>query len=317
MGHSSLCEQFTTTDLQPGGFAEWLAVTPHHLSHAVAELPDTVDDLVGTLYEPLSCVLRAIDTAVGLRAAYPLPGVSPDETRGDARPIVIVAGCGSIGLLFLAVLQAMRESGLDTAGDLYAADLLFVEPDPQRAALAAALGARPLRPGAGAGGGDPLDDTAGRGPASHRGPDVAFVTAPAAMGQVIGVLEPGGVVVAFASPGGMAQVDMDAIYRRELAVAGVRSGSPAHLRRAAALLGSGRLPLDWLAPTVVPFAALPGAVDDYANGRVLKVVAYPGSEAPSGRVGAGGGEAGAAGRAAADCGSAAGQGATATPEGVD
>ena len=269
-GHSSLCQQFTTTDLRPGGFAEWLAVSPHHLAHAVTVLPAAVDDLVGTLYEPLSCVLRAIDTAVGLRAAYPLPGVSPDETRVDARPIVLVAGCGSVGLLFLAVLQARREAGLDAAGDLRAADLLFIEPDPERAALAAGLGARVF----------------GAPPALGSGPDIAFVTAPAALGQVVDALEPGGVVVAFASPGGVAQVDMDAVYRRELTLAGVRSGSPAHLRRAAALLASGRLPLDWLAPTVVPFEALPGAVDDYANGRVLKVVAYPGPEEPPGRASA-------------------------------
>jgi L-iditol 2-dehydrogenase len=271
-GHSSLCEQFTATDLQPGGFAEWLAVSPLHLQQAVAVLPPAVDDVSGTLFEPLSCVLRAIDTAVGLRASYPLPGVGPDEVRSGARPNVLVAGCGSVGLLFLAVLRARREAGSEPAGHLCAANLLFMEPDPERAALAGALGARPFAVGDGA------------------RPTIAFVTAPAALSHVVDVLEPGGVIVVFASPGGLVGVDMDALYRRELTLAGVRSGSPAHLRRAMALLASGRLQLDWLQSEVVPFDGLPAAFEDYACGRTLKVVAYPGLEEPSfPRVAAGGG----------------------------
>jgi L-iditol 2-dehydrogenase len=267
-GHSSLCAQFTSTDLRPGGFAEWLALSPDHLALATAVLPPAVDDVSGTLYEPLSCVLRAIDTAVGLRGAYPLPGVSPDEERGGARPNVLVAGCGSVGLLFLAVLGARRvvgdRSDADAAGDLCAAELLFLEPDPGRAALAAALGAWRLEAGRGA------------------RPSIAFVTAPAALDSVVDSLEPGGVIVVFASPGGPATVDMDALYRRELTLAGVRSGSPAHLCRAAALLVSGRLSLGWLRSQVVPFDGLSAALDDYAHGRALKVVAYPGSEEPVG-----------------------------------
>ena len=271
-------EQFTATDLQPGGFAEWLAVSPHHLAHAMALLPPAVDDVLATLFEPLSCVLRAIDTAVGLGVAYPLPGVGPEEERSGARPNVLVAGCGSVGLLFLAVLHARRDAGIVDAGDLNAADLLFMEPDPERAALAATLGARPFEAGGGA------------------RPSVAFVTAPAALRQVVDVLEPGGVIVVFASPGGQAIVDMDVVYRRELTLAGVRSGSPAHLRRAAALLASGGLPLDWLRVQVVPFDGLSAALEDYESGRTLKVVAYPGPEGPAGP-GSGSGGAGLSARA--------------------
>ena len=262
-GHSSLCEQFTATDLDPGGFAEWLAVSPLHLAHALAVLPPAVDDVSATLFEPLSCVLRAIDTAVGLRAAFPLPQVEPDETRSGERPNVLVAGCGSVGLLFLAVLGARRDAGMADAGDLCAAELLFMEPDLERAALAASLGARPFAAPEGA------------------GPSIAFVTAPTALGGVIDALEPGGVIVVFASPGGVAGVDVDALYRRELTLAGVRSGSPGHLRRAAQVLASGALPLDWLRSEVVPFDGLPAALEDYALGRTLKVVAYAGPPEPS------------------------------------
>ncbi|MHB1343625.1 MAG: alcohol dehydrogenase catalytic domain-containing protein, partial [Thermoleophilia bacterium] len=122
-GHSSLCDQFVSTALDPGGFAETLAVSALHLQDAVFELPASVDDLAGTLLEPLSCVLRGLDAAAGAFAAFPRPGVrgggvaaavveaaSPPAGRlprpgapGEP-PNVLVAGCGSVGLLFLTVL---------------------------------------------------------------------------------------------------------------------------------------------------------------------------------------------------------------------
>ena len=254
-GHSSLCAQFTATQLEPGGFAERLSVGPLHLADAVFPLPEAVDDLTGTLLEPLSCVLRALDAVAGVRAGFPLPAVGGGgpEPRGDDQPRVLVAGCGSMGLLFLAVLAAERGvalgAALSAAGDLY-----FLEPDPARAALAVALGAHPWVPG------------------SAEPPRVAVVTAPGALAEVVASMAPGGVVVVFAGPRSPVALDLDVVYRRELTLLGVRSGSPAHLRRALALLAAGNLPLSWFRPEVVDLEGLPDAVRRYVSGEVLKVV---------------------------------------------
>jgi threonine dehydrogenase-like Zn-dependent dehydrogenase len=62
------------------------------------------------------------------------------------------------------------------------------------------------------------------------------------------------------------------VYRRELTLLGVRSGSPAHLRRALALLAAGSLPLSWFRPEVVDLEGLPDAARRYVSGEVLKVV---------------------------------------------
>jgi len=282
-GHSSLCAHFTTTDLDPGGFAERLAVGPLHLADAVFALPDAVDDLTGTLLEPLSCVLRALDAVAGAHVGFPLPAVGGGRPeRRDETPLrVLVAGCGSMGLLFLAVLAAergaVRAEGPGAvppaatpgatpgtghaaacvdppAPALVAGDVYFLEPDPARAALARALGAQPWVPD----GAEP--------------PHVAVVTAPGALTDVVASMAPGGVVVVFAGPREPVALDLDAVYRRELTLLGVRSGSPAHLRRALHLLASGNLPLSWFQPEVVALEGLPDAARRYVSGEVLKVV---------------------------------------------
>ena len=183
--------------LDPGGFAERLAVGPLHLADAVFPLPDAVDDLTGSLLEPLSCVLRALEAVVGARAAFPVPAVGGRlPERRDKGPLrVLVAGCGSMGLLFLAVLAAepgsLAEQTTAAAvafGDVPPApppvvgDLLCLERDPARSALAGTLGARPWVPGDA----DP--------------PQVAVVTAPGALADVVASMGPGGVVVVFAGP---------------------------------------------------------------------------------------------------------------------
>jgi L-iditol 2-dehydrogenase len=86
-GHETLCDQFRSTALDPGGFAERVRLSPP----LVAELLELggVDPVAGTFTEPLGCVLRALQRA-GLRA-------------GDS---LLVVGAGSNGLLAVAAARA-------------------------------------------------------------------------------------------------------------------------------------------------------------------------------------------------------------------
>jgi L-iditol 2-dehydrogenase len=260
-GHSSLCEQFLSTELAPGGFAEQLAVGPLHLANAVFPLPADVDDLTATLLEPLSCVLRALEAAVGLAAGYPAPDVhgAEEEVRPGHGAGLLVAGCGMIGLLFISVLTGLRAhtpAQMEHLRPLAEMPIRFLEPRPERARLARGLGALAAEAGSEA-------------------PEVAFLTAPAALGATLTSLAAGGVLVVFAAPGRPVSLDLDEVYRRELTLAGVRSGSPRHLRQALDLLAGGRLPLSWLEPEVVSFGGLAEATERYERGQVLKVVLRP------------------------------------------
>jgi L-iditol 2-dehydrogenase len=110
-GHETLCEQFRTTALDPGGFAEYVRIMPELVGEL---LPlDGLDPPVATLTEPLGCALRAQDRA----------GIRP----GDS---LLVVGAGCSGMLHIAAAHAR---GVDAVG--------VREVDPERLARAEAWGA--------------------------------------------------------------------------------------------------------------------------------------------------------------------------------
>ncbi len=110
-GHETLCDQFRSTALHPGGFAEQVLLSPALVSELLA-LGD-VDPVAGTFVEPLGCVLRAFDRA----------RLAP----GDA---LLVVGAGSNGLLAVAAALAR---GIET--------VWVREPRADRMEVAVGLGA--------------------------------------------------------------------------------------------------------------------------------------------------------------------------------
>ena len=154
----------------------------------------------------------------------------------------LVAGAGSIGLL---ALQALRARGDDAR---------VLEVAPARATRAAALGfGAPARGERFAG---------------------ALVTAPAAIGDALSLLDDGGALVVFAG-GAPRTLDVDRIYRRELRLQGARSSTPRHLREALALLGTGAIEVESLVDAVLPLERFADGLAGYREGRALKVVFAP------------------------------------------
>lgn len=78
-GHESTCERFRAPTIEPGGFAARVRVTGGSV-----ELPDGMEDALGTYAEPLACVLRGAERV----------------PRGR----ILIVGHGFIGRLFAAVL---------------------------------------------------------------------------------------------------------------------------------------------------------------------------------------------------------------------
>ncbi len=112
-GHETLCEQFRSTALDPGGFAERVRLSAPLVGELLALGP--LDPVAGTFVEPLGCVLRALD-----RAAL----------RDD--DALLVVGAGSNGLLAIAVA---RDRGIDP--------IWVREPRADRRRLAERMGALP------------------------------------------------------------------------------------------------------------------------------------------------------------------------------
>jgi threonine dehydrogenase-like Zn-dependent dehydrogenase len=97
------------------------------------------------------------------------------------------------------------------------------------------------------------------------------LTAHAGANEALRRLEPGGTLVVFAAPGEPVPIDLDAVYRKELAVVGTRSATPAYFRDAIELLPSFELP----AVTPLPLDRFLEGVELYRSGRALKVVFVP------------------------------------------
>jgi len=98
--------------------------------------------------------------------------------------------------------------------------------------------------------------------------DAAVLCAPAGGDAALAALEPGGTLLAFCSGGG---IDLDLVYRRELALQGSRSATPRHMEEAAALLPALSPP----EPLVLPLERFAEGLERYRGGEALKVVFTP------------------------------------------
>ncbi len=116
-GSESMCHAFKASNLDPGGFAEYVRVPAPNVRHALFRVPRHVTDEAASFVEPLACCLRSVRRA----------RVAPGDT-------VVVVGLGSIGCLFV---QLLRRAGAVVVG---------CDPIAARAELARRLGAAAAGP---------------------------------------------------------------------------------------------------------------------------------------------------------------------------
>jgi len=87
-GHETVCDTLRTTNVDPGGFAEFVRVPAINVRNGVVTLPETLSDEEAVFIEPLACVVR------GQRLAE----LRPAST-------VLVIGNGIAGLLHIKVAK--------------------------------------------------------------------------------------------------------------------------------------------------------------------------------------------------------------------
>ena len=95
-GNVSMCEHFKSTNIRPGGFAEYVYLSEEHLQNVAHLKPENLTDVEASFYEPLGCIIRAVKRA--------------NLLSGDN---VLVIGLGSIGVL---TSQALRAFGYNVTG---------------------------------------------------------------------------------------------------------------------------------------------------------------------------------------------------------
>ena len=235
-GSVSMCRVFKASNVDPGGFAEYVRVPAENVRQVTFRVPDGMSDAVASFTEPLGCCVRAIRRAtVG---------------AGDT---VVIAGLGAMGCL---LLQLARLRGARVAG---------VDPIPSRRALAESLGAETaVAP----------DDAveAITGLSEGRGADVVVLAAaaPALVRTAFSWARDGGAVHLFVGEG-EAPVPLGELYKRELTLTATYSSSPADLAEAFDLLRQGAIRVEALCSHRVPLERLADAVGLMERREALKV----------------------------------------------
>jgi L-iditol 2-dehydrogenase len=241
-GSGSMCRAFKASNLDPGGFAEYVRVPADNVRYATFRLPASLDDEAASFVEPLACCHRAVRRA----------GVSREDTA-------VVVGLGSIGCLFV---QLLARAGATVIG---------VDRLPARALLAKRLGATAV--------GTP-DDVAAttRELSERRGADLVVVTAGGAgvLPWAADVVRDGGSIHYFAGGGGDSlPLPLETLYHRELTVTSTYSSSPADLAAAFELLVTGEISVDGLITHRLPLERLEEGVDLMRRHLAVKVLVTP------------------------------------------
>lgn len=241
-GSESMCRAFKQSNLDPGGFAEYVRVPAPNVRAAAFRVPPAVSDEAASFVEPVACCLRALGRA----------RVEPGDTA-------IVVGLGSIGCLFVLLLQ---RAGVAVVG---------LDPLAARADLARRLGADAASTHEAA-------RAAALARSSGRGADHVFVTGggAAVLPAVAAAVRDGGAVHYFAGGNGEAlPLPLATLYHRELTVTATYSASPATLAEAFRLIADGGLSVEGLLTHRVALDRVGDAVALVLRHEALKVYVTP------------------------------------------
>jgi L-iditol 2-dehydrogenase len=231
-----MCRAFKASNLDPGGFAEYVRVPAENVRHVTYRVPAGMPDAVASFTEPLGCCVRAMRRA-----------------KVEAGDTVAVAGLGAMGCL---LLQLARRQGARVVG---------VDPIPARRALAESLGAEPSVA---------LEEAAAAiaSASEGRGADVVVLAAgaPALVRAALGWVRDGGAIHLFVGEG-EAPVPLHELYKRELTITATYSSSPADLALAFDLIRSGAVRVAELCSHRLPLERLADAVRLMERHEALKV----------------------------------------------
>ena len=243
-GSAPMDPMFKATNIDPGGFSEFIRLPAVHVQFNVVPVPDGVSDLRAVFMEPLGCCLRALDR-VPLRAGQS----------------ALIVGVGAIGMLFVPLLRDQTVTTI--VSDVRA----------ERLALATQWGAAE---GCLAG----QDDVAAvcKAHTAGRGVDVVILTAlnQATFEMALAAVRDGGTILIFGGkPGTQLTYDSWQVFLREINLMTSYSTTPEVLPRAMALLSREDYPLEQLISHVLPLDEAAKGFELVYKGQASKVAIVP------------------------------------------
>ena len=234
----SMCHAFKDSNIVPGGFSEYIYVTPEHLNNTVFKVPKKIDNVEISFMEPLGCCVRAVKRA--------------NVQKGSN---VLIIGMGSIGILMGQAAKAYKgtvigcdliEERVQIGANLnFDTTILFEDNDTTSEKI------KEMTDGDGA--------------------DIVFMTSGSdkALEFALKAVRDGGTILVFSSiPNDFGYTNND-IYYRELTVMGSYSPSPADLKEAFDLLCTRKVNVKYLS-TAYALEELNLAIEDTISNRTLK-----------------------------------------------
>ncbi len=100
-GNYSMCRHFKSTNIRPGGFAEYIYVSEEHLNNTVFNVNANLSNIEASFLEPLACCIRAVKRA---------------RVRDNTKSLIV--GLGSIGILMGEAVKAY-------GNQVYGCDLIY------------------------------------------------------------------------------------------------------------------------------------------------------------------------------------------------
>jgi len=247
-GHGNLCDMLAPMGFSyEGGMAEYVVIPGLAIRNGhVVKVPAGVKPEHAALAEPLSCAVNACENC-GIR-------------QGDT---VVVVGGGPMGILNAC---AARESG--------AGRIIMAEINPARLAQCGPFADLLVNPGEQDLGRIVRDQTGGLGA------DVVIVAAPAGppQEQALALVRKRGTVCLFASlPAGKSDITIDSrpLHYGEIRLVGSSDSTPAHVRRAVAMIAGGGLRMDLLVTHILPLEGIIEAFKLMKSGEALRVALIP------------------------------------------
>ncbi len=243
-GSHSMCRHFKESNLDPGGFAEYLRIPADHARHTAFLVPEHLSDEEALFTEPLACCVRNV------RRAQIQPG-----------DLAVVIGMGSVGQMMLQLLKLIPLKVL-------ALDLLE-----DRLALAKKLGADWVRRGD-----DPELTALIAEQSEGRKADLVVFTAGGGkvFQKAFEWVRDGGSLNLFASLSDHpVEVSLDSLYHHEINVFSSYSPSPQDLIEAHRLLSEGKVQVRELVTHRMGLGDLAKGIQLIQDLKALKVVIHP------------------------------------------
>ena len=243
-GNVSMCETFKKSNLDPGGFAEYLRIPATHVQMTAHKIPENMSFEEAIFMEPLACILRNIK-----------------RSNIQQKDSVLIVGLGSVGLMTVMALKSM---GMKVFGT----DL-----KEERIELAKKIGinwaTKPTE--------DLRNEIVSR--TTTRGVDLVVLTAgnEKTYSESIQYVRDGGSVSIFAGMGPEAKVQftINDLYKREINLYSSYSPSPIELMEALQMIANREVDVRVLQPKSFTLDHVETAILEVQSQKIFKAIIQP------------------------------------------